>query len=215
MDRTAFIAGRQTAGRGREGRVWRAPEGNLNFSALLRPGAIPPVPARWSLMAGIAVYESAAAFLPSTGCLMLKWPNDLLLGGAKLAGVLIDSALDAAGLLDWVVMGIGVNVAEAPALPDRPATCLAAHGAAVTPLVLAGRLMAALDHWGGQDLADIREAWLARAHPPGTPLRVQQGGRVIEGVFEGLGPDGGLMLRGHGATSHGDVFLEGTHAAGG
>jgi BirA family biotin operon repressor/biotin-[acetyl-CoA-carboxylase] ligase len=192
----------------------------LNFSALLRPGGARPVPAHWSLMAGVAVHEAAAAFLPDAAALMLKWPNDLMLGGAKLAGVLIDSALRADGTLDWVILGVGVNVAEAPALPDRPTTCLAAHGAAVAPRDLAGRLMDALDRWGAQDLAAIRAAWLDRAHPPGTPLRVQQGGRVLEGIFEGLEADGALKLRGHAPLRQGEVALgrsgeETPHAAGG
>jgi BirA family biotin operon repressor/biotin-[acetyl-CoA-carboxylase] ligase len=213
--RSAFIAARQTAGRGRDGREWRAPEGNLNFSALLRPGPVMPVPAQWSLMAGIALHEAVATFLPDGAALMLKWPNDLLLSEAKLAGILVDSALTPAGRLDWVVIGMGVNLAEAPSLPDRATTCLSAHGARVTPDELAGGVMAALDRWAGADLPAICAGWLARAHKPGTSLRVHQGGQVVEGVFEGLGEDGSLRLRGHAPVSSGEVFLEGAHAAGG
>ncbi len=213
--RVAILAARQPAGRGREGRVWRAPEGNLNLSVLLRPGAIPPVPARWSLMAGLAVHDAAAAVLPPHAALMLKWPNDLLLAGAKLAGVLIDSALTQDGQLDWVVIGIGVNIAEAPDLPDRATTCLAAHGASTTPQDLAQRVLAALDQRLTAPLADISDAWLARAHPPGTPLRVQHAGHVIHGLFEGLAPDGSLLLQGHSKLLGGDVTLEASHAAGG
>jgi BirA family biotin operon repressor/biotin-[acetyl-CoA-carboxylase] ligase len=211
----AILAARQTAGRGRNGRVWRAPEGNLNLSILLRPGAIPPVPARWSLLAGLAVHDAATVVLPSPAALMLKWPNDLLLAGAKLAGVLIDSALTSDGALDWVVIGIGVNIAEAPDLPDRATTCLAAHGADTTPHALAKLLLDALDRRLATGLADIRESWLARAHPPGTPLRAQQGGRVIQGLFEGLAPDGSLLLQGHPPLLAGEVTLEASHAAGG
>jgi BirA family biotin operon repressor/biotin-[acetyl-CoA-carboxylase] ligase len=213
--RLAVLAARQSAGRGRDGRVWHAPVGNLNFSALLRPGPIRPVPAQWSLAAGVAVHDAVSSFLSHPAKLMLKWPNDLLFGGAKLAGILIDSALSPDGLLDWVVVGIGVNLAEAPVLPGRPAACLAASGITVTPDALAGRLMALLDRWGGQDLAAIRAAWLARAHPLGTPLHVQQGGQVIEGHFDGLAPDGRLILDGQILAGFGDVFLEGPDAAGG
>jgi BirA family biotin operon repressor/biotin-[acetyl-CoA-carboxylase] ligase len=116
-------------------------------------------------------------------------------------------------VLDWVVIGIGVNVAHAPALPDRPTACLAGSGA--TPAALAMRLMAALDHWGAQSLDAVRAAWLARAHPPGTALRVQQSGHVLQGVFDGLAPDGGLVLRGQPALVSGEVFLEAPDAAGG
>jgi BirA family biotin operon repressor/biotin-[acetyl-CoA-carboxylase] ligase len=211
----AILAARQTAGRGRDGRVWRAPEGNLNLSVVLRPGAIPPVPARWSLMAGLAMHDAASDVLPRPAGLMLKWPNDVLLDGAKLAGVLIDSALTPAGLLDWVVIGIGVNIAEAPELPDRATTCLAAHGAQTSPRALAEILLAALDRRLAADLAEIRDAWLARAHPRGTPLRAHHAGHVIQGVFEGLGPDGSLLLQGHPPLAACDVTLEASHAAGG
>ena len=182
---------------------------------MLRPGPIAPVPAQWSLMAGVALHDAVASFLPNPAKLILKWPNDLLLGGAKLAGVLIDSALTPEGLLDWVVIGVGVNLAEAPALPDRPTACLAAHGVHVTPRDLAERVLALIDLWAARDLLTIRAAWLARAHPAGTALRVQRGAQVIEGVFDGLAPDGALLLRGQPPTTTGDVFLEDTHAAGG
>jgi BirA family biotin operon repressor/biotin-[acetyl-CoA-carboxylase] ligase len=153
--------------------------------------------------------------LPKPAGLMLKWPNDVLLDGAKLAGVLIDSALTPDGLLDWVVIGIGVNIAEAPDLPDRATTCLAAHGAQTTPQALAAILLAALDRRLTADLAEIRESWLVRAHPRGTPLRAHHAGDVIQGVFEGLGPDGSLLLQGHPPLTACDVTLEASHAAGG
>ncbi len=166
-------------------------------------------------MAGVAVHDAVASFLKTPAKLMLKWPNDLLFGGAKLAGVLIDSALAPDGTLDWVVIGIGVNLAEAPALPDRLTACLADSGIQVAPAALAERLMALLDRWGAQDLAVIRAAWLARAHPAGTPLRVQQGDQVLEGSFDGLAPDGRLILNGQPLAAFGDVFLEESDAAGG
>jgi BirA family biotin operon repressor/biotin-[acetyl-CoA-carboxylase] ligase len=202
--RVAVLAERQTAGRGRGGRLWQAPAGNLNLSLALRPGPIPLRPAEWSLLAGVALFEAVAATDP--GPLMLKWPNDLLMGGAKLAGVLIDSALTPAGLIDWVVIGIGVNLAEAPTLPDRPTICL---GRSVTPVDLAHAITRQLDHYFYAGPAAVRAAWLARAHAPGTMLRVHDGARMIEGIFEGLADDGSLMLSGHAALRAGDVFLVG------
>jgi BirA family biotin operon repressor/biotin-[acetyl-CoA-carboxylase] ligase len=245
----AYLADRQTAGRGRKNRDWQSKDGNLHFSALVRPNGTAPVPAFWSLMAGLAVHEAVASlmcaappvFESARACngrqgdkpppafpspparqvtpgieaqLMLKWPNDLLLNGAKLAGVLIDSALTAGGTLDWVVIGAGINLAHAPTLPGRPTACLAEHGIHVTPQTMAERLMAALDHWRARDLAAIRTAWLAHAHPIGTPLRVQQGSQVIEGEFDGLAANGALQLRGHPPITTGEVFQEATHAAG-
>ena len=163
-NRCAYIAARQTAGRGRQDRVWQNCEGNLHVSALLRPGEIAPVPAFWSLMAGLAVHDAVSSFLTETTP-TLKWPNDLMFGNAKLAGVLIDSALTAGGTLDWVVIGVGVNLAHAPAVPGRRTACLAEHGAHVTPRAMADRLMAEIDLWGAQDLATIRAAWLAACPP--------------------------------------------------
>ncbi len=189
-----FMADRQTAGRGRGGRAWEAPSGNLNFSAMLRPGAMALQAAHWSLLAGVAVFDAVAAYMPGTSGLMLKWPNDLLLDGAKLAGVLIHSAVTPAGLVDWVVIGVGVNIAAAPALPQRPTACLADAGIAVVPETLAGTLASQLAKWCEAPTAEIRQAWLKRAHAIGTTLRVSQGNRVIEGTFLGLAEDGSLRL---------------------
>ncbi len=161
-------------------------------------------------MAGLAVHDALR-----TQDAVLKWPNDLLLHGGKLAGVLIDSALTPTGNLDWVVIGVGVNVAHSPDLPGRRTASLAQHGLSDTPAELAERLMAALDRRGRQDLATIRKAWLERAHPRGTKLRVQQAGQVMEGAFDGLAPDGALLLRGHAPITAGEVFQEAHHAAGG
>jgi BirA family biotin operon repressor/biotin-[acetyl-CoA-carboxylase] ligase len=205
-----ITADRQTAGRGRGGRAWQAPEGNLNFSALLRPGPVPLQAAAWSLLAGVAVYNAVAVHMPDASGLMLKWPNDLLLGGAKLAGVLIDSALTPSGRIDWVVIGVGVNIAHAPALPDRPTACLEDAGIKLAPETLAATLISQLDHWMAAGPKAVRAAWLQHAHPLGTALHVHQGDRMAEGTFAGLAEDGSLLLAGAaGATAvvSGDVFL--------
>jgi BirA family biotin operon repressor/biotin-[acetyl-CoA-carboxylase] ligase len=202
----AILARRQSSGRGRAGRGWTAPEGNLNFSAVLRPAGAPA--AGWSLLAGVAVFEAAAGFVPGAA-LMLKWPNDLLLNGGKLGGVLIDTTLRADGSMEWVVIGVGVNLASAPRVEGRRTACLADAGAAVAPEDFAARLMAAIDRWRAAEFAVVRQAWLARAHPVGTRLRVQRGGDVIEGAFLGLTEDGRLRLENAGDTASGDVFIVG------
>src|SRR5271156_2659614 len=203
----AVIAKRQTAGRGRAGRTWTAPDGNLNFSAMLRPQPAPLLAAAWSLLAGVAVHETIAGLLPAANRLMLKWPNDVLLDGAKLAGVLIDSSLAQDGTVDWVVIGVGVNVASAPRVEGRATACLADVGVATSPEVLAHKLMAEIDRWREVPFAAVRNAWLARAHPIGTRLRVQTGGQVIEGAFAGLSEDGKLKLEGAGEAASGDVEI--------
>jgi BirA family biotin operon repressor/biotin-[acetyl-CoA-carboxylase] ligase len=201
----AIIAARQVAGRGRGGREWTAPEGNLNFSALLRPPRGETVIAGgWALLAGVAVFGAVASFVPRTR-LMLKWPNDLLLDGGKVAGVLIDSALGADGLFDWVVMGVGINLAVAPPVTGRVTACVADAGVVVTPGAVAARLMGEIDIWRAAGFGAVRAAWLERAHPVGTRLCVRRGADMVEGAFAGLTEDGRLRLDGAGDTASGEV----------
>lgn len=140
----------------------------------------------------------------------LKWPNDVMLGHAKVAGILLEREHDA------VVVGVGVNLAYAPTGLDRPVTCLADHGVRLDLAGFAPLLAEAFAHWlavwRGDGLAAIREAWLARAHPRGTALRVRDAdGGAIEGGFDGLDADGALMLGvadgGRHVIHAGDVFL--------
>lgn len=191
--------------------MWSSPPGNFHGSALvrLRPND-PPAPLL-SLVAGVALHEVVSAFLtPMPGSLALKWPNDLLHNGAKLAGILLERSGDA------VVMGIGVNLAYHPDLPDRPTTSLAAQGAAVSVAIFAETLAEAvarwLDRWRGGGVDAIRAAWLACAHPVGTAIRLHEpGGAEVAGLFEGLDAHGALILRladGRMRVIHaGDVFL--------
>jgi BirA family biotin operon repressor/biotin-[acetyl-CoA-carboxylase] ligase len=118
--RLAILAATQTAGRGSRGRGWLSPAGNLNLSVLLRPDASVP-PGLYALLAGVALHEALSAYAAG---LMLKWPNDLLLGGAKLGGILIDASFAAAGVPDWVVIGIGANLAVAPHIAGRETAAL-------------------------------------------------------------------------------------------
>jgi BirA family transcriptional regulator, biotin operon repressor / biotin---[acetyl-CoA-carboxylase] ligase len=206
MGPLAILALRQTAGRGRAGRPWHAPAGNLNLSILLRPDPVPLVPAAWALLAGVALFDTAAVYVPSHR-LALKWPNDLLLDNAKLAGILIDSTLTPTGLLDWMVIGIGVNLVHAPQLPDRPTACLASTAEPPAPEPFARQLLAHLETWQAAPFPTLREAWLARAHAIGTRLRVHRGNEVIEGAFLGLTDDGRLRLAGATNTASGEVEI--------
>ena len=141
---------------------------------------------------------------------MIKWPNDLLVDGAKLSGVLLERAGDA------VVVGIGVNLAHHPDGLDRATTSLAAHGIAVTPALFAETLAEGvarwIARWRGEGLVAVRAAWLARAHAPGSALDVRlPDGTAQTGLFDGLDAEGALLLRlasGERRVIHaGDVFL--------
>jgi BirA family biotin operon repressor/biotin-[acetyl-CoA-carboxylase] ligase len=123
----ALLARRQTAGRGRDGRGWTSPAGNLSLSLLLRPDAPARDAPHWALLAAVALAEALAPSLPNPAALRLKWPNDLLLHGAKLAGVLVESAATRDGRIEWLVVGLGANLAVAPAVPGRATACLADH----------------------------------------------------------------------------------------
>jgi BirA family biotin operon repressor/biotin-[acetyl-CoA-carboxylase] ligase len=200
---TWLRAEQQTGGRGRQGRSWESPRGNLYASTLvrLRPGD-PPAP-MLALVSAVALHQAVTAFHAAA---QIKWPNDLLAGPAKLAGILLERAEDA------VVIGFGVNLAYAPTGLDRPATSLAAlTGTAPDPAafleVLAETFARSLAQWRCNGLQPVRTRWLAAAHPVGTPLSTPAG----EGLFDGLDEAGALRLRladGSVRVIHaGDVFL--------
>ncbi|WP_420605327.1 biotin--[acetyl-CoA-carboxylase] ligase [Novosphingopyxis sp.] len=186
-------ADRQSGGRGRLGRSWSSPPGNLYASTLIRLRQSDPAAASLAFVAGLAVHE---LLLPLAGSrnLSLKWPNDLLLDGTKCVGILLEREGDV------VVLGIGINLASAPDIPGRATTAFA-HGdippidpAALMP-DLASRFAAALGRWRLAGLPPILSDWQARAHPLGTNLSVSLGlEEKVGGRFAGLAADGALML---------------------
>ena len=201
-------AERQTLGRGRQGRSWASPSGNLYVSTLVRIRPSDPPAATLALVAAVALEETVSAYVP--GMVLLKWPNDLLIDGAKLSGVLLERAGDA------VVIGIGVNLAHHPTDTDRVATSLAVYDIAIAPEDFAETLADAfgrwVDVWRGQGIDAIRRRWVANAHPLGTPLTVRLAdGSALDGLFDGLDPQGALILRLADGTRRvihaGDVFL--------
>ncbi|WP_338662255.1 biotin--[acetyl-CoA-carboxylase] ligase [Pararoseomonas sp. SCSIO 73927] len=194
-ERLAVLAHRQTAGRGTHGRAWESPAGNLYLSVLLRPASPAREVPQWSLLAAVALHD---ALTPWAGPgLALKWPNDLLLKGAKCAGILAEASLSTAGGLDWLALGFGVNLAHAPAVPGRRTASLPAP--APGPEEAAAAVLAALDRWRAlreaQGFAPVRAAWLARGHLPGAALTVTAAGAPLKGLFEGLDDTGALRLR--------------------
>lgn len=216
-------ADRQTAGRGRSGRAWTSEPGNHYASLLLRPQCQPSVLHQLSFVAAVAAVAAirAVAVGRSRLDLQLKWPNDVLVGGAKLVGILAESSqIGRTGLV--AAIGIGINLAHAPVDIGRPTTCLNAHGLSVSPRemldALAPALSEALARWDdGTGFARIRAAWLRDATPAGTPISVHAGPERIEGTFVGIDHDGALLLRDQSGydrrMTFGDVIENG--AAGG
>ncbi|WP_439541171.1 biotin--[acetyl-CoA-carboxylase] ligase [Hyphomicrobium sp.] len=206
-----ITASRQTAGRGRAGRAWESEDGNLYASLLVSLPAPASKAYQLSLVAGVLVHDALCAALPPAAhaAMRLKWPNDILIGGAKAGGILIESTViaregdgqpgPADGMRLAAIIGIGVNIATYPQGLDRPVTSLAAHGATPEPAALLARIAYAADRWlavwrGGEDFAAIRKAWLMRAHPIGERMSIDTGTERVTGTFEGLDADGGLLI---------------------
>jgi len=233
-----LVADTQSAGRGRQGRAWVSPPGNLYASGLVLLRASDPPAPTLALVAGIAAFDAlASAPIPSESPspavpslskdsprepsfdrlgtagsgdrLCLKWPNDLLADGAKVAGILLERQGDA------VVIGIGVNLKHHPDLAERPTTSMAALGVDLPVDAAIAALAEATVRWVAvwrESLAMIRAEWLARAHPVGTPLAVSvPEGERVGGTFDGLGLDCALQLRLPGGALRrihvGDVFI--------
>jgi BirA family biotin operon repressor/biotin-[acetyl-CoA-carboxylase] ligase len=193
----AVFAARQSAGRGSRGRAWVSPAGNVALSVLLRPRLSVAESGILSLLAGIAVAEAAKAVLPAGAAPVLKWPNDVLIDGRKCAGLLIDAS-PVKERVEWLVIGIGINVAYAPDVPGRATTCLASYGAdGAAPAVARGvleELSVWLDVFDEAGPAVIVAAWTQRAHPVGTAIEVKSPHYNAKGAFAGLSPRGELLL---------------------
>jgi BirA family transcriptional regulator, biotin operon repressor / biotin---[acetyl-CoA-carboxylase] ligase len=201
----------QANGRGRGGRAWSSPPGNLYASHLLRLTCPLTTVQQLTLLAPVSLFDAVAALLgaPRTSDkLRLKWPNDVLVVGAKVSGILLESVVGRGqthgsdpGIA--LVMGFGVNLASHPSSLDQAATHLAAHGCGATPEQARAALAQALERWltiwnEGQGFAAIRTAWLERSGPIGETLRVRVSSDPavprIEGRFAGLDVDGALLL---------------------
>jgi BirA family biotin operon repressor/biotin-[acetyl-CoA-carboxylase] ligase len=190
---TWLIADRQDAGRGRQGRTWFDGAGNFMGSTVVHRHPGDPAASSLALLAGLALYEVIGALLPPPHRAELKWPNDVLIAGAKLAGILLEGAGEA------VVVGIGVNLAAAPELPDRRTVALNAFGPAtdrdVFAASLARQFAIELERWRNFGLELLVRRWLAAGHPLGTPLLVGEPGETpLAGTFVGLTADGALQL---------------------
>jgi BirA family biotin operon repressor/biotin-[acetyl-CoA-carboxylase] ligase len=195
-----WIAAReQTAGRGRRGNSWISPRGNLYATLLLTDPAPPECAPQLSFVAVLALHDAIAACAPALPeALALKWPNDLLCGGAKLAGILIEGERTAGALA--VAIGIGVNCQSHPTQTPYPVTDLKGEGAAVTVEALFEALTASmaqrLAQWRrGAGFTEIRGDWIARAAGIGGDMRARLPDREIIGRGEGLDEQGRLLLR--------------------
>ena len=210
---TLIWAEAQSAGRGRRGRGFVSPAGNLYMSVLLRPDRPAASAAQLGFAAALALGDAILPLLPRPDGLRYKWPNDVLIDGRKVSGILLESQAAGEGRLQWLVVGIGVNVASFPEGVDNPAISLAAAGAAVTVEVLLQAVAAGFERWyerwREEGFQPLRAAWVARARGLGESIRVRLQGEEASGRFAGLDEDGALLLD-DGTTRRrigaGDVF---------
>ncbi len=208
-----LVADRQSAGRGRMGRAWQDGAGNFMGSSVVRLKPGDPPASSLALLVAVQLCEVLGDLVAALNC-QIKWPNDILLGGAKVAGVLLERHGD------YVVIGIGVNLCSAPVIADKATTSLSAFGANVSrddfAQSLAASLAIALLGWRSGDWPErILTRWMALAHPIGTALSLSEGAHAgLTGTFDGLEQDGSLRLRlddGRCMTIHaGEVRLAGT-----
>jgi BirA family biotin operon repressor/biotin-[acetyl-CoA-carboxylase] ligase len=201
-------AERQTGGRGRQGRAWESPSGNLYASTLIRLRPGDPPAATLALVSAVALCQTIDTL--GAPAIRIKWPNDLMIDGAKVAGILLEREGDA------VVIGTGVNIAHHPDLPDRPTASLEGRIWPVTIEafldLLSEEMRLWVDAWRQQGLKPVIRRWLQMAHEPGTALRARLAdGTSLDGLFAGLDSDGALILRLADGTSRvihaADVFL--------
>lgn len=205
----------QTGGRGRSGRRWTSPKGNLYASVLIQDVGPLVQAANLSMAAAIAMGEAVASLLPDAGDIGYKWPNDLLLDRAKFCGLLLECGA-ARDNLNWVVIGSGVNIASHPVDTPYPATDLMSAGFSGSVADLLQAYIARLDIWVTRWRRDgfhpIREMWLSRAVGLGEMIRARLAdGQELTGRFQDLDKDGGLLLdipgKGLKTITAGDVFL--------
>lgn len=218
-----IVSRTQTSGRGRRGREWVSDAGNLAATLLTTTRRAPAQAAQITFVASLAVAEMADAFVPPS-LVSIKWPNDVLVDGGKVSGILVESGLqgttEAREPLLWLAVGIGINLAHSPSGTERPATALAAHlrgdvagppSLEVASSILASRFAAWQERWETLGFDPVRDAWTARSRGLDGPCVARLGHETLTGTAEGVDPDGSLRLRLEDESlrlvSAGDVFF--------
>jgi BirA family biotin operon repressor/biotin-[acetyl-CoA-carboxylase] ligase len=189
----------QTAGRGRLGRVWASPRDNLYVSVIVRPACPAQRAAQLGFVAALAVGDALGAAFDGLEGLSYKWPNDVLVHGRKIAGILLESELGERQLSEFVVIGVGINLASSPRDAEFPATSIAEEGPGhVSPADalkgFAHHLEAWVRRWREEGFAPVRAAWRARAISVGEPIRVRLEAATLHGRFLDIDQHGALLL---------------------
>jgi BirA family biotin operon repressor/biotin-[acetyl-CoA-carboxylase] ligase len=205
----------QTAGRGRRGRIWVSPPGNLYASLILHPDCSPARAAQLGFVAALAIGSALGEMFPALEGLSYKWPNDVLVNRRKIAGILLESEMTAAGKPTFLIVGIGVNLASSPTLAGYPATSITEESLGeVAPATMLEEFCRHFHswrrRWREEGFAPVRAAWLARAASHGELIQVRLQPGTLHGRFLDIDELGALLLEGvreRHRISAGEVFL--------
>ena len=207
----------QSSGRGRRGRSWSSPKGNLYFSMLIKPKCIVSKALEISFVSAIAMCDALGALLPPMVEVRVKWPNDILINQRKCCGFLLESSSESSGDVKWVIIGAGVNVESFPKDVEYPATSLSFEGS--KNLALRDVLLSFLRHfkrwknvWEEEGFSPIREAWMERSIGMGQRVTAKLVEESYTGIFSDLNADGSLVMitddGGKVVITSGDIFPE-------
>lgn len=186
----------QTAGRGRHGNEWQSPMGNLYMSIVLRPLCTPDLAGQISFVVALALSAAMDPYVTDDHKKTLKWPNDILIDSKKCAGILLESSLSENGLVETLIVGMGVNIHAAP--PDRIGLQSVAGDKRLAVHRFRDEILAHLDRyyqgWKGAGFDPVRRDWLSQAHGLNHKMTARLPDREEKGIFRDIGPDGALML---------------------
>lgn len=217
-DLTIVLAREQKGGRGRRGRPWRSPPGNLYSTTVLQGPMPASVAAQAGFVAAVALAEAIDLLSGGQAAVTLKWPNDVLLNGGKVAGILLESSGTHRDHVDWLIIGLGVNIASAPVDTPYRATSLRAEGLMrVTPEIALDTyfpgFVAWRERWRRDGFGPVREAWLQRAQGLGQAIEVRIADRSVRGLFVTMDDSGALVIEDEKAkrqtVAAGEIFFAG------
>ncbi len=211
---TLVWALQQTAGRGRRGRPWVSPRGNLYTSLILRPDCPADRATQLGFVAALGVGGGLSSLLPLLDSLSYKWPNDVLVSGCKIAGILLESEMTTLDKLSFLVVGVGINLLLSPKDSEFPATSVAEQRLGdIEPVAMLEAFCRAFDNWESRwrldGFASVRAAWRAAAAGRGQPIRVRLESDTLHGRFLDIDEQGALLLESageHHRISAGEIF---------
>jgi BirA family transcriptional regulator, biotin operon repressor / biotin---[acetyl-CoA-carboxylase] ligase len=198
-DKTVIWALEQTAARGRRGRAWHAPKGNVYCSIILKPKVSAIECSQLGYLASLSIFDALKELCPDDSSATCKWPNDVLLNGKKISGILLETSFTDSTAPDWIILGVGINVNEHPQDTPYPATSMTNEGSTANAEQTLECFMRHFDQWLSLWLAGgfepVRDVWLKRAAGLQQKILVRLENQELSGIFKGLDETGALILQ--------------------